>query len=95
MRMWDYLTYAFTGLALHQTASITHKAPSGWGYLAGLAIGVEGTFPVFLAILRKLKVPAEIISICGMAYQLAFLMVGAGVALGWLLDFIFKVDREK
>lgn len=95
MRRRDYIKYAGVGLALHQTASITHKAPAGWGYLAGLAIGVEGTFPVFLSILKKLKVPAEIITLCGIAYQVAFLMVGAGVALGWILDFIFKIDREK
>ena len=95
MKLRDYFLFILSGLALHQTSSITQNMPTGWGYLAGLVIGVEGTFPVFVILMRRLKVPDDVIIRASAAYQVAFLLVGCGVALGWLLDILLKIDREK
>jgi len=95
MKLSDFFYFILAGLGLHQTASITHKMPEGWEQLAGTAIGVEGTFPLFVILLKRLKVPNDVIVLASAAYQLAFLMVGIGVAIGWLIDTLFKIDREK
>lgn len=91
----EFAISILAGLGLHQTSSITHKMPEGWEQLAGTAIGVEGTLPVFVFFLKKLKVPNDIIFLVVVAYQVAYLLVGVGVALGWLLDLLFHIDREK
>ena len=94
MKLRDYILFLLAGLALHQTASITHKLPEGWEQLTGTAIGVEGTFPIFLMILNKQKFTGQQIAHAGVAYQIAFLCVGIGVAVGWLIDTLFGVKRS-
>lgn len=83
------------GIGLHQTASITQKMPTGWGYLAGIAIGVEGTFPAFVILLKRFGLNDDVIIRASAAYQLAFLSIGIGVALGWLFDTFLGIDRSK
>jgi uncharacterized membrane protein AbrB (regulator of aidB expression) len=90
-----FLAAAIGGLLLHQTASVTHKMPKGWQQLAGTAIGVEGTFPFFVLFLRRMGLHKDKIFMISLAYQAVFLAVGCGVALGWVLDTLFNVDREK
>lgn len=93
MKMKDMVLIFLAGLALHQTASITHKMPTGWGYLAGLVIGVEGTMPFFYLLLRRFGVAGPVIALAIAAFELAFLFVGLGVAFGWLIDTIFDIKR--
>ena len=94
MKLIDFFAFIFAGLCYHQTASLTHKMPAGWGQLAGYAIGVEGTYPLFVVLLRRLKVPAEFIVMASAAYQVAFLLVGIGVSIGWFFDSVFHIERE-
>lgn len=94
MKLKDVFLIFGAGLAMHQTASITQKMPKGWGYLAGLVIGVEGTLLAFDHLLKRFGVPDETRSRALAAYQIAFLCVGSGVAFGWLLDTIFNVKRD-
>lgn len=94
MRLRDFFILIGAGLALHQTASITHRMPVGWEQLAGTAIGVEGTFPLFVLMMKRLGLDEETRMRASAAYQLAFLCVGIGVAIGWLVDTMFGVDRQ-
>jgi len=94
MTFKNYLLFLLVGLGLHQTASITHKLPEGWEQLTGTAIGVEGTFPLFLLILKKQKFTNQQIAHAGVAYQIAFLFVGIGVAIGWMMDTLFGIERS-
>lgn len=90
-----FLAAAVGGLLLHQTASITHKMPKGWQQLAGTTIGVEGTFPFFVLFLKRLGYNKDAIFMVSLAYQAVFLAVGCGVALGWIIDTLFNIDREQ
>jgi len=92
-QIFYFLSALIGGLLLHQTASITHKMPEGWEQLAGTTIGVEGTFPFFVMFLKRMGLDSDKIFKASVAYQVAFLCIGIGVALGWLLDTIFQVDR--
>lgn len=94
MRLRDVVIIFLAGLAYHQTAGITNKMPHGWGYLAGLAFGVEGTLPAFAHILKLLDIPENVRMRAIVAYQIAFLCIGSGVAFGWLLDWMLGVSRE-
>jgi hypothetical protein len=82
------------GLALHQTASITHKMPEGWEQLSGTTIGVLGAFPVIRMWHKEFHEIQNQDSRLTGAYLVGFLGVGSGVALGWLLDLLFGIDRE-
>ena len=84
-----------TGLGLHQTASITHKMPEGWEQLAGTTIGVLGAFPIVRMWHKELSDVENPDTRLTAAYLVGFLGVGSGVALGWLLDLLFHIDREK
>lgn len=95
MMIRDFFVFVAAGIALHQTASITQKMANGWGYLAGIAIGVEGTYPAFVVLMKRLGLRDDVIARASAAYQLAFLSIGIGVALGWLFDTLFGVDRSK
>lgn len=95
MKLRDVFIIFGVGFALHQTASITQKMPRGWGYLAGLVIGVEGTLPMFDLLLKSLGVSDDVRSRALAAYQIAFLCVGSGVAFGWLVDTIFNIRRDE
>jgi len=92
--MMHFFGSMLAGFGLHQTASITHKIPEGWEQLSGTTIGVLGTFPPFLLWFRQLDGAKNIYVRAGAAFLLAFLGVGSGVALGWLIDTIFKINRE-
>jgi hypothetical protein len=93
MKLRDYFLFIAAGIALHQTASITGKIPHGWERLTAYVIGVEGTFPVFVVLMTRLGVPQDAIIRAGAAFQLAFLLIGIGVAAGWLFDTLFGIDR--
>jgi hypothetical protein len=93
MKLRDYFLFIATGIALHQTASITGKIPHGWERLTAYVIGVEGTFPVFVLLMNRLGLPQDAIIRAGAAFQLAFLLIGIGVAAGWLFDTLFGIDR--
>lgn len=82
------------GLALHQTASITHKMPEGWEQLSGTTIGVLGAFPIVRMWHKELHEIQNPDTRLAASYAVGFLGVGSGVALGWLLDNIFSIDRE-
>ena len=94
MKIKDVILIFAAGLAMHQTASITQKMPKGWGYLAGLAFGVEATIIPFDHLLKQFGVPDDTRSRAIAAFQIAFLCIGSGVAFGWLLDTIFNVRRD-
>ena len=94
MKIKDVLLIFAAGVAMHQTASITQKLPKGWGYLAGLAFGVEATILAFDHLLKCFDVPPDTRARALAAYQIAFLCIGSGVAFGWLLDTIFNVRRD-
>ena len=95
MKQIFYFLFAMLGgLLLHQTASITHKMPKGWQQLTGTTIGVQGTLPFFAMFLKKMGLPNKVIFLAIMAFQVAFLCVGIGVAGGWVVDTIFDIDRE-
>ncbi len=94
MKLRDYFLFIAAGVALHQTASITGKIPQGWEQLTAYAIGVEGTFPIFVLLMGRLGLPQDAITRAGAAYQLAFLLIGIGVALGWLADTLMGIDRN-
>jgi len=93
MKLSDFFCFILAGFGLHQTSRITRKMPSGWEQLTCYAIGTEGTFPLFIVLLKRMRVPADIIVLASAAYQVAFLLVGLGVALGWLFDGMFKKER--
>ena len=95
MKLRDFFFFIGVGLALHQTASISQNWPNGWEQLGGTAIGVEGTFPIYLILLKRFGLSDDAILKASAAYQTAFLLVGIGVALGWMFDKIFKIQRRK
>jgi len=90
----DFFFSMFCGVALHQTSSFTKKIDSGWQELTGTTIGVIGTLPLFSLWMRRLEGVQNPYTRATCAYLLAFLGVGSGVALGWLIDTIFKINRE-
>jgi len=87
----DFALSMLVGLLLHQTASITHKMPPE--QLSGTTVGVLGTLPLFSLWLRRLDGIKNPYTRATSAYLLAFLGVGSGVALGWLVDTLFGIDR--
>ena len=93
MKLRDYFIFIAAGIALHQTASITGKIPHGWERLTAYVVGVEGTFPVFVLLMARLGISQDVIVRASAAYQLAFLLIGIGVALGWMGDTLFGIDR--
>jgi len=71
------------GLLAHQTRRVTCNLPHGWRNLSEHVIGVVAAFPAFLLFRRKLRNGKDRSDV---AWWLAFLGVGLGVAGGWLLD---------
>ena len=94
MKLRDYFLFIGCGIALHQTASITGKIPHGWNCLTGYVIGVQGAFPAFVVLMKRLGVAQDTIMRASAAYQLAFLLIGLGVASGWLMDALIGIDRS-
>ena len=92
-QIFYFLITFIGGLLLHQTASITLKMPNGWQHLTGPVIGVQGTFPFYVMFLKRLGLDNDKIFKASLAYQVVFLLVGCGVAFGWMLDTIFGIDR--
>jgi hypothetical protein len=89
-----FLVSVFAGLLLHQTSSITHRMPHGWQQLTGYVFGVLGAFPVILLWHRRFSEIKNPDTKLTASYTTGFLGVGSGVALGWLIDTLFGVDRE-
>lgn len=82
--MIEIILSSLAGLFLHQTRRATARLPRGWRDLTNYAVGVAGTFPLFVFWnyrLRELNGRRAYIS-----YLLSFLSVGAGVAAGWMID---------
>lgn len=91
--IFKFILSMLVGVGLHQTASITHKMPEGWEQLSGTTIGVLGSFPVVRMWYKELHEIKNDDTKFTAGYLIGFLGVGSGVALGWLLDLLFKVDR--
>ena len=91
--IFKFILSMLAGLTLHQTASITHKMPEGWEQLSGTAIGVIGAFPVVRMWYKEFHEVKDLDTRLSAGYLVGFLGVGSGVALGWLLDLLFKVER--
>lgn len=79
------------GFALHQVRRHSSILPYGWRDLAHYSIGVFGTFPLFLLWMRKRITDTDR---AGVAFLLAFLGVGSGIAVGWLVDTFVGADYE-
>ena len=84
------------GLALHQTdrlvAMIDHKWPVEVTRVILYSIGVVGAYPAFELLLADL--PREHRPAARVAYWLAFVSIGAGVALGHALDAVVAGRRQ-
>ena len=84
------------GLALHQTdravAMIDHKWPVEVTRVILYSIGVVGAYPAFELLLTEL--PREHRPAARVAYWLAFVPIGAGVALGHALDVVVAKRRQ-
>lgn len=78
----EFILSVVIGLVAHQSITVTARMPDGWRNIVEHAVGVTATYPAFVLFRRRLKngTGAEA------AYWLAFLGVGIGVALGWLID---------
>ena len=94
MNIKQFFLFILAGMGLHQAASFTQKLPLGFESIVGSAVGIEGTFPLFLLMLKSQGASKKEIERAAATYQLSFLCVGIGVAAGWLVDFVFKVRRK-
>ena len=81
------------GLLLHQTRRVVERMPSGWERLASYAIGAAGAFPFIGLFWSRLGDEVKPVKRGFAAYLMGFLSVGAGVALGWILDSLKKDER--
>lgn len=81
------------GYSLHQAIHLTREMPEGWDRLADYAIGTQGALPVFAIFLKMLGFSNEQIFKAMLAFEIAFLMIGIGVAGGWWTDTL--INREK
>jgi len=87
--IFEIIASIVCGLVAHQTRLVTYKMPNGWRNLVEHVIGVTAAYPSFLLFKRKLNGQGA-----EAAYWLAYLGVGMGVALGWLIDTIQERATE-
>ena len=84
------------GVGLHQTdrlvAMVDATLPPEVTRIAWYAIGVVGAYPAFELLLADL--PREHRPAARVAYWLAFVPIGAGVALGHALDVVAALRRK-
>lgn len=80
--IWEILIAAVTGFVTHQSIAVTARMPDGWRNLTEHAIGVAAAYPLYLLFRRRFTNGNG----ANASYWLAFVFVGMGVALGWLLD---------
>ncbi len=71
------------GLAGHQSKRFTSELAPGWSNLTEHGIGVMLLFPFFLIFYKGLGKSKRRVEL---AYLLAAVFVGTGVALGWFSD---------
>lgn len=80
------------GFILHLFRGHTNRMLHGWRELTNYAMGVAGSFPFVWLFWRGIGEDVKPGKRGFMAYLLGFLGVGAGVALGWVVD-TFKEDE--
>lgn len=77
------------GYVAHQTRRYTDILAHGWRDLVNYAIGVVGSIPFAVLLLRlQPRQDGDDESRCLVAMIIGFVSFGAGVVLGWLLDTI-------
>lgn len=94
MILLDLIFSAIVGAILHQARRYTDHLPTGWREMTNYSIGVVGTGPVFLLWWARLKDAQNPLSRAMLAFVLAFVGVGSGVAAGWMYDTFFRTERE-
>ncbi len=95
--LMTFLAGIIWGLLMHQTSSVTQKMPKGWEILSGTTFGVVATYPI-VSLWGKLFSPLsgkKPFSWLVASYFLAFMSVGFGVGLGWVIDTFLGVNREE
>ncbi len=93
MILIDLLISALLGVALHQLRPQIDKLSDGWRELTSYAVGVTGAGPLFALWWHRLKDVENPFNRAFLAFLLAFVGVGSGVATGWMLD-TFKDDLK-
>lgn len=81
------------GFVMHIARRKTNKMPHGWRELTNYAMGVAGSFPFVWIFWRGVGEEVKPSKRGFIAYLLGFLGVGAGVALGWLVDTFTGKDE--
>lgn len=84
--MIELLISIVGGLLLHQSKRIVDRMPGGWDRMSAYAIGYLGTLPFVSLFWRGLGDEIKPAKRGFAAYMLGGIGVGAGVALGWLID---------
>lgn len=84
-----FLISLFAGALLHQAKRKTQELPQGFSNLTDYVIGVEGTSPFFMLLLKILGMKDDDIVKAFLAFQAAFLAIGLGVAGAWWWDTLF------
>jgi hypothetical protein len=94
MIILDLLLSAALGGFLHQTRHYTDHLPHGWREMTNYSLGVIGTGPAYILWWLRLKDVNNPLNRAFLAFILAFIGVGSGVAAGWMLD-TFQSDDER
>jgi hypothetical protein len=82
----DFLGFLLFGIAMHQTRRTTETWPYGWRNNAEHAIGGVGMLLAWPHWYARLHDMPDGKRRGWVALALAFLSVGAGVVIGWVLD---------
>jgi len=90
-----FLFSVFAGLLLHQTSSITNKMPHGWQQLVNYTIGSMGVITFIMMWNKRYAGIKDEDARITAAATTGFLGIGSGVAFGWLMDTLFRIDRNE
>lgn len=84
-----FITAIFAGVILHQAERHTAKLADGWGSLTNYVIGVIGTVPFFVWLMKILGLSEREVVKATTSFLVAFLAIGIGVSGARWLGMLF------